>query len=309
MRRRRERGGGIVTAAVGSRLAAAAAGYAARGLHVYPLHDVVRGSCSCAWSDCRRPGKHPRVPKRCGGRGFHDATTDAAVVAQWWDRWPNANIGCSLEPSGLVVIDVDVHANTANGFASLREIEAARGPLPATVTARTGGGGRHSYFRRPAGPLRHLVLAPGVELLTSSATLAPSVTTGAYVFARRGLVAELPAWIAELARPLAPAPLPPGASLCGSRARAYVVTALRAECEAVAATPDGSGRNPRLCKAAYKIGGLLHLGLGDEEAAVALLAAARANGSPDVRSIDTIARGLRAGAASPRAVIQECAVR
>jgi hypothetical protein len=50
--------------------------------------------------------------------------------------------------SGLVVIDVDVRHG---GDTSLEALEAAYDRLPATLTAHSGGGGRHLYFQHPGG--------------------------------------------------------------------------------------------------------------------------------------------------------------
>jgi hypothetical protein len=36
--------------------------------------------------------KHPLIPARDGGRGLHDATTDAAVIQAWWEAHPTANV-------------------------------------------------------------------------------------------------------------------------------------------------------------------------------------------------------------------------
>jgi hypothetical protein len=115
-----------MTVAVASGLADAAARYAACGMEVFPL---------------RPRGKAPLT-----AHGLKDASADAATVAQWWRRWPTANIGLALPP-GLMVLDVDGEA----GRASLAELEHQHGPLPATRTVRTGGGGEHRYFRVPAG--------------------------------------------------------------------------------------------------------------------------------------------------------------
>ncbi len=62
--------------------------YAGHGWAVFPLHSVEAGRCSCGKGNCKRAGKHPRTPK-----GFKDASTDQAVIRQWWDNSPTANIG------------------------------------------------------------------------------------------------------------------------------------------------------------------------------------------------------------------------
>ena len=106
------------------------------GWAVLPLHTPNRqGECSCpAGADCRSAGKHPRTQ-----HGVHDATTDPAQIKDWWRDWPDANIGLAAgEPSGVVVIDVDPRNG---GVETLQELD----PPPHTLTAFTGGGGRH-YF-------------------------------------------------------------------------------------------------------------------------------------------------------------------
>ncbi|HTN70192.1 MAG TPA: bifunctional DNA primase/polymerase, partial [Methylomirabilota bacterium] len=51
--------------------------------------------------------------------------------------------------SNLVVIDVGVEHG---GDKALAELERRNGPLPPTVEAVTGSGGRHLYFSYPASP-------------------------------------------------------------------------------------------------------------------------------------------------------------
>lgn len=119
----------------------AALSYAARGRLVFPL---------------RARAKVPAT-----ARGFHDATTDAAKVAAWWDLWPDANIGCATgRTSGFWSLDIDGD----EGEATIRALEAQHGPLPMTVELITGGGGRQVFFRYTA-PLGCSVrkLGPGVD--------------------------------------------------------------------------------------------------------------------------------------------------
>jgi putative DNA primase/helicase len=73
-------------------------------------------------------------------RGFHAATTDAAVIRDWWRRWPDALIGV---PTGLkfVVVDVDLQHPEA-----LAWYENNRARLPLTRTHVTKSGGRHLLF-------------------------------------------------------------------------------------------------------------------------------------------------------------------
>ena len=113
------------------------------GWAVIPLHEVVGGGgCSCKEGRaCKTPGKHPRISE-----WQSKGSSDLGIIKEWAGRWPSANIGilCGAR-SGLVVLDVDL----PGGDVTLELLEAEHGPLPATVTAITGSGGKHLLFRHP----------------------------------------------------------------------------------------------------------------------------------------------------------------
>ena len=94
---------------------------------------------------------------------LQQSRADAALIAQWFARWPNANVGVVTgEISNLIVLDVDPKHG---GDDSLAELERRFGPLPETVEAHTGGGGRHLYFAHPGGLVPNRVgLAQGIDL-------------------------------------------------------------------------------------------------------------------------------------------------
>jgi hypothetical protein len=122
----------------------AALGYLRRGWSAIPIE---------------RRGKRPLV----AWLEFQDRAATPAEVEEWFARWPGANVGIVTgHVSGLVVLDVD----PAHGGAdSLARLEAAHGPLPVTVEALTGGGGRHLYFAHPGGQVGNRVgLHPGIDL-------------------------------------------------------------------------------------------------------------------------------------------------
>lgn len=121
----------------------AALAFAAKGWRVLPCHTVDSEDrrCSCGSADCGSVGKHPLTP-----RGCHDATTDADTIRQWWTEAAVANVGIATgRESGLFVLDCD----GAAGLSALAKLEDQHGPLPKTLSIRTGGGGRHFYFRYP----------------------------------------------------------------------------------------------------------------------------------------------------------------
>ena len=151
---------------------AAALDHAQRGWHVIPLHDMSAGVCSCGdGATCLTPGKHPRITK-----WQHRASTDRATLAEWWRRWPTANVGIATGArSGLVVLDVDPRHG---GDEQLAAFEAEHGKLPETAAVVTGGGGAH-YFNHPGGDIRSRKLSPGLELKADGTfVVAPPSLTG-----------------------------------------------------------------------------------------------------------------------------------
>jgi hypothetical protein len=78
--------------------------------------------CSCGDPACGAVGKHPLT-----AHGLKDATSDSVQLAQWWRRWPQANIG--LVTGELAeVLDIDGPVGRA----------ALRRHVPATTCAWTG---------------------------------------------------------------------------------------------------------------------------------------------------------------------------
>jgi putative DNA primase/helicase len=115
--------------------------YAALGLHVFPLHSMRDGRCSCGRDCGKNAAKHPRVKG-----GFKAATTDARQIEEWWRKWPDANIGIATGAvSGVIVLDIDGR----QGLETLKKLIAERGPLSPTHAVKTARGW-HLYFRTPA---------------------------------------------------------------------------------------------------------------------------------------------------------------
>lgn len=124
----------------------AAAALAARGWPVFPVGR----------------NKRPRLK-----RWPEVATTDPAQIHSWWTR-EHAGAGVGVlcgGRSGIVVVDVDPRHD---GEAGLSALETRYGVLPRTLSARTGGGGRHLYFLQPRGVLIRNKTAldgvPGVDV-------------------------------------------------------------------------------------------------------------------------------------------------
>jgi hypothetical protein len=138
-------------------------------------------------------------------RGYLDASRDPSVIAGWWRRAPEANIGLVCSPaSGLCTLDTDPRSG---GDDALDDLLEQHGSLPETWTQLTGGGGTHHVFVHPGGRLRGAI-GPGVELKAAGYILvAPSVHPSgrqyAWEFSSHPLctpLAPMPEWMVELAR-------------------------------------------------------------------------------------------------------------
>jgi len=117
-------------------LVASALRLAGRGIGVIPLWWPEGAMCACPKAaECSSPAKHPLTYN-----GLNDATTDAATIASWWERYPQANIG--LVTGGQIdVIDVD------GAIPAYQELIAKIGSPQhvATVITGRGDGGLHIY--------------------------------------------------------------------------------------------------------------------------------------------------------------------
>ena len=137
-----------------------------------PLHAAPGGRCSCGQTACK-PGKHPRT-----SHGLLEASADPAVVAVWWTRWPDANIGCIPGRSGrrYVVLDVD----GPEGEATAQQLGALAEP---TLEVRTGRG-RHRWYQHPGGHIPNSLLGPQLDVRGDAGyvLLPPSVHASGKVY-------------------------------------------------------------------------------------------------------------------------------
>jgi hypothetical protein len=259
-------------------LLTAALGYVAHGKPVFP---------------CR--GKVPALPKREGGRGYLDATTDPDTIRQMWRRFPGANIGLRTgQASGWAVLDVDPDSG---GLASLTDIEARLGVLPGTLMQISGRDGLHMVYRHRAGlGIGSKVWGPGLDLRGEGGYIvaAPSVhpeTGHAYRWSGNGTFTHPVAdWPAKQLPPPAERPEVP-------RGKAPAVTGglLAGLVRTVLGAAKGE-RNTRLIWAAFRAGEHVARGRMDAtEAVAALLSTALHVGLAEREAAATIEAGLSKG--------------
>lgn len=92
----------------------------------------------------------PRSKQPATANGFKAATTNAKLIADWWDDHPDSNIGIATGSmsGGLVVVDLDIDEDKGiNGYEVLKEWQREHGALPETWTAITGRGGYHMLYK------------------------------------------------------------------------------------------------------------------------------------------------------------------
>lgn len=131
---------------------------------------------------------------------FIEDSCDRGRVADWWTKWPTANIGIVCgEPSGIVVVDVD----GSEGHDSLR-LAIPAGSMCHTVTARTPRG-THIYFKHPGFKVGNRAsLLPGIDIRGDGGyVIAPPSEVGGIVYEWLNdpfsvNIAETPDWLLSL---------------------------------------------------------------------------------------------------------------
>lgn len=209
-----------------NRTLAAALEYAGHGFSVIPCTHVAgrtpadKPICSCGLGEhCASPGKHPAI----SWSSRQVVAANEAELREWFGgpkpRFHNLGIVTGAVSGNIFVIDVDVGPGK-EGADSLRALQLKHEDLPSTAEVKTGGGGRHLYFRAPAGVRIQSdkdVLGPGIDIRGEGGFVVapPSIhasrnrylwdfadnleTTG---------VAPAPAFLLELVKDGAPRPAP-----------------------------------------------------------------------------------------------------
>jgi hypothetical protein len=187
---------------------AAALSYAEMGVSVFPLSARKKPLALCVACKPRVacPG---RDNCRCGVNtchGFYAATTDPAVIQDWWGKHPHWQLGIRTgSSSDLVALDVDVDKG---GLDSLIALQAAGCDITGAAVQLSGSGRSfHLLFAHPGVPVRNSQgqLGAGLDVRGDGGYVvgAPSLhaSTGA-AYELLGHLRCLPGW----PLPAAPAP-------------------------------------------------------------------------------------------------------
>ena len=262
----------------------AALDYAARGWPVVPLE-----------------GKVPWVRSWVTA-----ASTDPATIRGWWRSRGDSNVGLVTGPrAGFWVLDVDAGRD---GLVTLEQLEQEHGRLD-TRRARTGSGGLHLFFRLPADlELGNRVdVLPGIDVRATGGQVVavPSVhpeTGTAYSWEDIEAMAEAPAWLVDLVRPVVVPRVPyvpPTVIETSDRERRFVSQGLVGACTDIAGAGEGA-RHKLIHGKAVKLGGYIAAGLIDEALVVdELQRAGEACGKAPKEVAKAIRDGIVAGKARP----------
>jgi len=172
----------------------AALGHAAHGMKVIPVE---------------RERKKPHVKGwQAGG-----ATDKPALITKYWKAWPDANVGISCGPSGVLVLEVDPRRG---GIETIAKLRAEHGSdFVETVTVISGsadGAGRHYYYAMRNTRFRTNFdrLGPGIEVKAiGGQVVAPGslhASGNTYQWAPghspdECAMRDVPAWMAALLQP------------------------------------------------------------------------------------------------------------
>lgn len=119
------------------------------------------GRCACPKHHTKEKsiGKAPLL-----GDGYQNVEVTEERIEQWWDQWPEANMGILLEPSELLVVDLD-------GEEAVREVQ-GRLPLSPTLTS---GNGEHIWYRNQGVYTRITKQGKsrGIDILSKGYIIAP----------------------------------------------------------------------------------------------------------------------------------------
>ena len=123
------------------------------------------------------------TPEKSPLRGVYwsrEATSNLAIIDEWWRRKPDALVGIPAKQADFFIVDADRHPNEPDGVAAFEELVKQNNGLPdGVVTVETLFGGRHYYFLQKE----------GITLGNSTGNLPDSVDTrgasgdGGYVIA------------------------------------------------------------------------------------------------------------------------------
>jgi hypothetical protein len=231
------------------------------------------------------------------------STLNGTLVREWWDEFPEDNIGINCGESGILVVDLDsTKAADLLDEISWDHDDHLSLKRTAMVTTKRGF---HFYFEMPAQPLGNTAgkLGPGIDTRGAGGmVLGPgSVRDGTRYRLdgdlRNGIL-PLPGWLDKLLRPK-PQKISTQELLRRKKMRQkwFAEAELKRQCRRIEMAPDGE-QNNRLNQAAYLLASECVPPLNPDQIEDELLGAAERGNHPRTRAQATVRSGLTNGLAA-----------
>jgi hypothetical protein len=228
---------------------------------------------------------------------FQEQRATPAQIREWWQRWPDANIGIIAGAvSGIFVLESD-------NPAALAEMEQAGYILPPTRTEQARRG-PHYFFKHPGFPVRNIHIFPEIEIKGDKGKITGAGSTHKtghiYTVSDDLPIVEAPAWLIEKITPAPPkVHTPARLHATSDQQRAYAVAGLEAEAATLAAT--SINRNDQLFRSVAAAASFIPLGLLTEsEIEGVLKPIARNIGLTEFEINGTFKSGIKNGMGNPR---------
>ncbi|GAB5055488.1 bifunctional DNA primase/polymerase [Pediococcus parvulus] len=126
--------------------------------------------------------KIPLIPLSQGGHGYKNSTNDKAKLNKMFSNAPQANLCLRLDTSHLIMVDVDLHTEQANGKETLVKLKKKGMELPTdTYIESTPHNGLHYYLKADISSKdinEAFGKSSGVEIHTHSSSIYPSEIDG-----------------------------------------------------------------------------------------------------------------------------------
>jgi hypothetical protein len=135
--------------------------YTDAGFRTFALWGFEKGACECGDPECKAIGKHPRVSS-----WQHSPCWSEEQLDNMLKYIVTSGFGVCIDEQ--LVIDIDPRNGGDASYAKLVADTGVDYIEESGFVVRTGGGGRHIYFSRPAGSyMMHLDGYPGLDFKTS----------------------------------------------------------------------------------------------------------------------------------------------
>lgn len=232
-------------------------------------------------------------------RGVYDATTDLRIIANWLERWPDAELALAVPPT-VVVLDLD-RKHGEDGYRDFERFDGRDPLLVETPQALSPSGGAHLIFSAAqAYPNRIKIKGTGVDIRSKAGyVVLPGPGNGRRWLKRLSTtpLAPAPPWLADAVQADRPVlDLHPVAS------RQEALAVLTWAVARIVGAPAGEQENIRH-RQCFKIGTLIAEGVMDyaiaRQALITAAEAMPAYGAPwrdlEAKVEASLERGMREG--------------